>query len=67
MVEEDDYCGTSISHAVVVVGYTDASDDGDDSDDDDSDNDDDDGSSNSICTVKKWWHTCEDTGSRRRL
>ena len=73
VVEENDGCGTWLNHAVVVVGYSDGSDDGDDSDDgdesddDDSDDDDDDGSSNSTCTVEKWWHTCEDTASRRRL
>jgi len=67
VVEEDDGCGTWLNHAVVVVGYTDEDGDGDDGDDSDDDDDDDDGSSNSVCTVEKWWHTCEDETASRRL
>ena len=78
----DDGCGTSLNHAVVVVGYTDSSEyddgdqddndnDNDDTDNDDTDNDDtDDGSDDggvASCEVTKWWHTCESTAARRRM
>jgi len=71
VIAADAGCGTSLNHAVVIVGYQDKA-DGDDTDPspqpdpspepEPSPEPVEDG-----CTVYKWWHTCEGTDDRRRL
>ena len=47
VIDEADNCGTSLNHAIVIVGYTDTGDSGDgDNDNDDNDNDDNDNDDN---------------------
>ena len=56
VVRESDNCGSRLNHAVVVVGYSDGSDDGPTP------------TPEQDCKVTKWWHTCEDrTDDRRRM
>merc|ERR1719181_1638477 len=76
VVKQSDNCGTSLNHAVVMVGYTDSGnapepDDDEDEDDynppePDEDDEEDDGDV-SGCTVTKWWHTCSQNNRRRRM
>jgi len=75
VVTEADNCGTTLNHAVVIVGYTDE--DGDDGDDGDDDSNPDPSPGPDpepepprprTCKVRKWWHTCrDDETAERRL
>lgn len=60
-------CGTSLNHAVVLVGYSDGGSDGGDGDGDGDDTNPPEPEPEPIeeCTVFKWWHSCPD--SRRML
>ena len=76
VVKQSDNCGTSLNHAVVMVGYTDSGSapepDTDDDDDynppePDTDDDEEDDGDVSGCKVTKWWHTCDGNRRRRRM
>jgi len=54
VVQMADNCGTSLNHAVVVVGYS----DGEGGEEVDP-------PVEQVCNVTKWWHKCEDVAGRR--
>ena len=73
VVKTTDGCYSVLNHAVVLVGYTDSTDDMDDDEGDDNndgdgdgdgDNDNDNGDDDDECHVAKWWYSC---GSQRRM
>jgi len=61
IVRATEPCGTSMNHAVVIVGFSEI---------DESEvappNPDDHGGSDTLCQVTKWWHKCP-TSRRRQL
>merc|ERR1719361_386732 len=64
VVRAGDGCGTSLNHAVVIVGFTDSDfNPGPSPDPEPSPTPD----PVSACKVTKWWHSCEEQDDRRRL
>ena len=60
-------CCNHLNHAVVIVGYDlCGGDDGNDGDDGD-DEGDDTSPNPQTCSVDKWWYSCEDESTARRL
>lgn len=66
VVGKNDGCGTSLNHAVVVVGYTDTGDDTQpDPQPDPSPEPNPPTPVDETCDVYKWWHTCNGGNGRR--
>ena len=63
VLSKRDRCGNNLNHAVVLVGYTDVS---EDTHDDRVGPVDPANPIGTICTVDKWWHKCK-VDSRRQL
>jgi len=65
VVSLDDNCGKQLNHAIVLVGYTD---DGEvDPSPGPGPNPDPEPPVDEVCTVTKWWHSCEGGDNRRQL
>lgn len=58
VISSTDNCGTSLNHAVVLVGYTDGAPAPEPDDNTDPP------APITGCTVEKWWHTCTTSGRR---
>lgn len=70
VISADAGCGTSLNHAVVVVGYTDKGDSDPTPDPEpqpDPTPDPTPDPVNEECTVYKWWHSCKGGNNTRRL
>lgn len=64
VVGKNDGCGTSLNHAVVLVGYSEKDDGSDPTPDPDPSPEPTPPTPVENCKVKKWWHECEQASSK---